>query len=189
MYMRPKVVTLLKCDCQQVWSWQVHHHPCLDLRPPPQCLLLFFRLIFLILPEKCHVVSFNIVFILTSLYCPPRPPPPPPAPYWRSCQSWRCQDSPCSTVFQLEKMFYAEYCDYQCINKCILQGSHKLPPKSILLWGLLKCTTSNCNPVHVFLHFGTFGSVVLQLILASKLSELEQFENFSANNQLERKQE
>ena len=48
---------------------------------------------------------------------------------------------------------------------------------------------SNCNPVHVFLHFGTFGSVVLQLILASKLSELEQFENFSANNQLERKQE
>jgi len=31
--------------------------------------------------------------------------------------------------------------------------------------------------------------MVLQLILASKLSELEQFENFSANNQLESKQE
>jgi len=37
--------------------------------------------------------------------------------------------------------------------------------------------------VHVFLHFGTFGLKVLQLILASKLSELEQFENFAANNQ------
>ena len=32
--------------------------------------------------------------------------------------------------------------------------------------------------MHVFLHFGTFGLMVLQLILASKLSELEQFENF-----------
>ena len=38
-------------------------------------------------------------------------------------------------------------------------------------------------PVHVFLHFGTFGINVVQLILASKLSELEQFENFAANNQ------
>ena len=43
--------------------------------------------------------------------------------------------------------------------------------------------------MHIFLHFGTFGLMVLQLILASKLSELEQFENFSANNQLESKQE
>ena len=43
--------------------------------------------------------------------------------------------------------------------------------------------------MHVFLHFGTFGLNVLQLILASKLSELEQFEIFSANNQLESKQE
>ena len=39
------------------------------------------------------------------------------------------------------------------------------------------------NPVHVFLHFGTFGLKVLQLILASKLSELEQFENIAANIQ------
>ena len=31
--------------------------------------------------------------------------------------------------------------------------------------------------MHFFLHFGTFGLVVLQLNLASKLSELEQFEN------------
>ena len=37
--------------------------------------------------------------------------------------------------------------------------------------------------VHVFLHFGTFGLEVLQLIVASKLSELEQFENFAANDQ------
>ena len=39
---------------------------------------------------------------------------------------------------------------------------------------------SNFNPVHVFLHFGTFGLEGLQLILASKLSELEQFENRAA---------
>ena len=52
-----------------------------------------------------------------------------------------------------------------------------------LVWWPLKCTKSNFNPVHVFLHFGTFCFVVLQLILASKLSELEQFENFAANNQ------
>ena len=37
--------------------------------------------------------------------------------------------------------------------------------------------------MHVFLHFGTYGLMVLQLILASKLSELEQCENFAANNQ------
>ena len=35
--------------------------------------------------------------------------------------------------------------------------------------------------MHVFLHFGTFGLMVLQLILASKLSELEQFEKFSSS--------
>ena len=38
--------------------------------------------------------------------------------------------------------------------------------------------------MHFSLHFGTFGLVVLQLILASKLSELEQFENPEANYQL-----
>ena len=37
--------------------------------------------------------------------------------------------------------------------------------------------------MHDFRHFGTFDLVVLQLNLASKLSELEQFENFAANNQ------
>ena len=53
--------------------------------------------------------------------------------------------------------------------------SKEMPP---LVWGQLKCTKSKFNPVHVFLHFGTFSLVVLQLILASKLIELEQFENF-----------
>ena len=42
----------------------------------------------------------------------------------------------------------------------------------------IKIKQINFNPVHVFLHFGTFGLMVLQLILASKLSELEQFEIF-----------
>ena len=40
--------------------------------------------------------------------------------------------------------------------------------------------------MHLFLHFGTFVLMVLQLILASKLSDLEQFENWAANYQLER---
>ena len=44
---------------------------------------------------------------------------------------------------------------------------------------------SNFNPVHVFLHFKSFCLVVLKLILASKLSELEQFENRAANYQLQ----
>ena len=38
--------------------------------------------------------------------------------------------------------------------------------------------------MHIFLHFGTFDLMVLQLILDSKLSELEQFENRAANYQL-----
>ena len=37
--------------------------------------------------------------------------------------------------------------------------------------------------MHVFLHFKSFCLVVLQLILASKSSELEQFKNFSAKRQ------
>ena len=41
--------------------------------------------------------------------------------------------------------------------------------------------------MHVFLYFGTFSLVVLQLILASKLGELEQFENRAAKYQLESK--
>ena len=40
-----------------------------------------------------------------------------------------------------------------------------------------------------FLHFGTFDLVVLQLNLASKLSELEQFENCAANNQFRKEKE
>ena len=52
------------------------------------------------------------------------------------------------------------------------------------VWGALKCSKSNFNPVHVFLHFKSFCLVVLKLILASKLSELQQFENRAANYQL-----
>ena len=56
-----------------------------------------------------------------------------------------------------------------------------------LVWGPLKYFKSNFNPVHVFLHFKSFCLVVLQLILASKLSEWEQFENFAANYQFKKK--
>ena len=59
---------------------------------------------------------------------------------------------------------------------------YKLSPIN-LVWGQLKCTKSNFNPVHVFLHFKSFGLVVLQLILASKLSEWEQLKNFAAIKQ------
>ena len=41
--------------------------------------------------------------------------------------------------------------------------------------------------MHVFLHFGTFVLMALQLILALELSELEQFENWAENNQIARK--
>ena len=58
--------------------------------------------------------------------------------------------------------------------------SYKLSRRN-LMWGPLKCSKSNFNPVHVFLHFNSFCLVVLKLILASKLSELEQFENRTAN--------
>ena len=40
-----------------------------------------------------------------------------------------------------------------------------------------------------FFHFGTFCVVVLQLILASKLGELEEFENRTANSQFASKYE
>ena len=53
----------------------------------------------------------------------------------------------------------------------------------------VELTKSNFNPVHVFLHFRTFHVVVLQLILASKLGELEEFENWTANSQFASKYE
>ena len=43
--------------------------------------------------------------------------------------------------------------------------------------------------MHAFLQFGTFDLKVLQLILASKLSKLEQFENFAANNQFRKQKQ
>ena len=57
---------------------------------------------------------------------------------------------------------------------------YKLSPINWVL-GPLKCSKSNFNSVHVFLHFKSFCLVVLKLILASKLSELELFENRAAN--------
>ena len=57
---------------------------------------------------------------------------------------------------------------------------YKLLPIN-LLFGPLKCSKSNLNPVHVFLHFNSFCLEVLKLILASKLSKLELFENWAAN--------
>ena len=65
-------------------------------------------------------------------------------------------------------------------NRISIGYFYQLSPIN-LVWGPLKCAKSNFNPVHVFLHFKSFGLVVLQLILASKLSELEQFEKQARN--------
>ena len=46
---------------------------------------------------------------------------------------------------------------------------------------------SNFKPVHFALYFGNFTLLALKLILASKLSELELFENRAADNQIARK--
>ena len=59
---------------------------------------------------------------------------------------------------------------------------YKLLPIN-LVWGPFKYSKSNFNPVHVFLHFKSFCLVVLKVIFASKLSELQQFENWAANYQ------
>ena len=58
----------------------------------------------------------------------------------------------------------------------IIQGPSKLWSDRNCIWGPLKGTKSSFKPVHLFLHFGTFGLLVLQLILSSKLSELEHFD-------------
>ena len=73
----------------------------------------------------------------------------------------------------------------QNYHTLILQGPSKLWSDRNCILGPLKGSKSSFSPVHFLLHFGTFGLVVLQLNLASKLSELEHFENFAANNQLE----
>ena len=53
----------------------------------------------------------------------------------------------------------------------------------------LKLTEFNFNPVHVFHQFGTFPVMVLQLFLASKFGEFEEFENSTANSQFASKYE
>ena len=80
---------------------------------------------------------------------------------------------------------------YVC-NQCDYQALYRVPQNDrVKVYGSEghKNFNFNFNPVHVFLHFGTFVLMVLQLILALKLSELEQLEIFSANNHLESKQE
>ena len=70
----------------------------------------------------------------------------------------------------------SNYLSYIC-----LQGESKksgISKSMYIALRALKIKQINFNPVHVFLHFWTFGLMVLQLILASKLSQLEQFEIF-----------
>ena len=68
-----------------------------------------------------------------------------------------------------------------------LQGCQQLLMYIICAWGALKGPKSNFKPVHFSLCLGNFTLLVLKLILASKLSELVQFENRTANNQIARK--
>ena len=73
--------------------------------------------------------------------------------------------------------YVAHRLDFSTVNTGCLYKLSRIN----LLFGPLKCSKSNFNPVHVFLHFNSFCLEVLKLILASKLSELEQFENRAAN--------
>ena len=68
-----------------------------------------------------------------------------------------------------------------------IQGCQQLLMYFICVWGALKGPKFNFKPVHFALYFGNFTLLALKLILASKLSELEQFENQAANNQIARK--
>ena len=68
---------------------------------------------------------------------------------------------------------YADEILYETYTKYMNEYTGCLYKLSRINWlfGPLKCFKSNFNPVHVFLHFKSFCLVVLQLILASKLSE------------------
>ena len=68
-----------------------------------------------------------------------------------------------------------------------LQGYQQLLMHFICVWGAFKDPKSNFKPVHFALYFGNFTLLVLKVILASKLSELEEFKNRAANNQIARK--
>ena len=65
-----------------------------------------------------------------------------------------------------------------------VQGHQEILCNCRPLWGPFKGPKSNFNPVHFALHFKQFSLMVLKWILASKLSELGQFENRAAKNQL-----
>ena len=73
-------------------------------------------------------------------------------------------------------------CEHQCLL-CYLQGVCQLSNINFV-YGHLKCTKSDFNIAHFFLYFRIFCLVVLQLILNSKLSGLQQFENWAVNYQL-----
>ena len=78
-------------------------------------------------------------------------------------------------------------CRRRIVDNSIIQGCQQLLIYIICVWGALKGPKSNFIPVHFALYFGNFTLMVLKLILASKLSEIEQFENRAANNQIARK--
>ena len=94
------------------------------------------------------------------------------------------QNSPASRHRKFFLYYYTFFANFSWHTGC----SYKLS-KINLVWGPLKCTKSNFNPVHLFLHFKSFCLVVLQLILASKLSELEPFEKLAQNGQFASKYE
>ena len=111
----------------------------------------------------CSLTDWRIVIVCTVLYCTVLYCTDVWDIYLDTSLTHRLTYRNCHICHAQEVEFSNSDIDIQNI-----QVPHKLPPKSIWLWGPLKCTTSNCNPVHVFLHFGTFGLGVLQLILASK---------------------
>ena len=79
----------------------------------------------------------------------------------------------------------SRYIEVQVTDKVDTGCSYKLS-RINLLFGPLKCSKSNFNPVQEDPHFKQFYLMILKLILASKLGEIEQFENRAANNQIAR---
>ena len=71
--------------------------------------------------------------------------------------------------------------------KLFLQGYQQFLMYFICVWGAFKDPKSNFKPVDFALYFGNFTLLVLKVILASKLSDLEEFKNLAANNQIARK--
>ena len=81
---------------------------------------------------------------------------------------------------------YTRFTNQLHFMKLHLQGYQQLLMYFICVWGAFKDPKSNFKPVHFALYFGNFTLMILKLILASKLGEIEQFENRAANNQIAR---